>query len=231
MTIRNQLICTWSAVIFVVLGLAGFLIADFVPPMSPALSAEEVAAIYAGDTLSLRLAVLLIMTGGGFIVPFVAVISMQLMRIEQGIGPYTLAQLGVGSITALIFVFAGVFFTGAAFRPDHDPELTRMLNDLGWMTLLMTFSPFIVQNLAIGFCILGDNQDEPVFPRWVGYFNLWAAVLFVPGGLLTFFKTGPFAWDGLFVWWVPFVVFFSWYVLMIAVLLGVVKKQATAQPE
>jgi len=226
MTIRNQLICTWSAAIFVVLGVAGFLIADFVPPISPALSADEVAAIYAGDTLSMRLAVLLIMSGGGFIVPFVAVISMQLKRIEGELGTYTMAQLGVGSITALIFVFAGVFFTAAAFRPDHDPELTRMLNDLGWMTLLMTFSPFIVQNLTIGFCILSDKHDDPIFPRWVGYFNLWAAVLFVPGGLLTFFKTGPFAWDGLFVWWIPFVVFFSWYVLMIIVLHGVVKKQA-----
>jgi len=87
MTIRNQLICTWSAAIFVALGLAGFLIADFVPPISPALSANEVAALYAGNALSMRLAVLLIMSGGGFIVPFVAVISMQLKRVEGEIGP------------------------------------------------------------------------------------------------------------------------------------------------
>jgi len=147
-----------------------------------------------------------------------------------------MAQLGVGSITALVFVFAGVFFTGAAFRPVHDPELTRMLNDLGWMTLLMTLSPFIVhrssfivQNLTIGFFILSDKRDDPVFPRWVGYFNLRAAVLIIPGGLLTFFKTGPFAWDELPVWWIPFVVFFSWCVLMIVVLLGVVKKQARTE--
>jgi hypothetical protein len=38
--------------------------------------------------------------------------------------------------------------------------------------------------------------------------------LFIPGGLLTFFKIGPFAWNGLFVWWIPFLVFFTWYLLM-----------------
>jgi hypothetical protein len=44
------------------------------------------------------------------------------------------------------------------------------------------------------------------------------AVLFIPGGLLTFFKTGPFAWSGVFVYWVPLVVFFSWYLVMFVVL-------------
>ena len=132
---------------------------------------------------------------------------------------------------ALVFVFAGVFWTAAAFRPEHDPELTRMLNDPGWITMLMTFSPVIVQNISVGLCILSDRLPEPVFPRWVGFYNLWVAVLFVPGGMLTFFKTGPFAWDGLFVWWVPFLVFFTWYVGMFFVVLGVVKRQAQNTPQ
>jgi len=51
-------------------------------------------------------------------------------------------------------------------------------------------------------------------------------VLFVPGGLLTFFKTGPFAWNGIFVWWVPFLVFFSWYLVMFVMLRKAILKQA-----
>ena len=94
----------------------------------------------------------------------------------------------------------------------------------------MTFAPFIIQNIALGLCILSDKQAEPIFPRWVGYYNLWVAVLFVPGGLLTFFKTGPFAWDGLFVWWVPFAVFFSWYIAMPFILMGAIKQQAQSEP-
>jgi hypothetical protein len=40
----------------------------------------------------------------------------------------------------------------------------------------------------------------------------------VPGGLLTFFKKGPFAWSGVFVYWVPLVVFLGWYLVMFAML-------------
>ena len=56
MNIRNQLVCAWSAIGFAVICLAGFLFADLpIPPISPNLSAEEVAAIYSENTLSMRL--------------------------------------------------------------------------------------------------------------------------------------------------------------------------------
>ena len=105
-----------------------------------------------------------------------------------------------------------------------------MFNDAGWLMFLMPFTTFIVQNFAIGLAILGDRSAQPVFPRWVAYFNFWVAVLFLPGGLLTFFKSGPFAWNGLFAFWVPFVVFFTWYILMFALLRKGIIAQATASP-
>ena len=54
MDIRNQLICAWSAMGFAAICLAGFLFANFIPPISPNLSAEEVAAIYRENALSMR---------------------------------------------------------------------------------------------------------------------------------------------------------------------------------
>ena len=85
----------------------------------------------------MRLGILLIMSSAGFICSFAAALAVQMKRIEGDLAPiFTFAQLGAGCISTLVFVFAGVFWTGAAFRPDHDPELTRMLNDLGWITLL-----------------------------------------------------------------------------------------------
>ena len=226
MTNRNEMICVWSGMAFAVLCLAGFIIADIIPPQSPALSAAEIAAIYDENTLSMRFAFLLIMTSGGFIVPFAAALAMQMRRIEGDTAPLAASQLGAGSVTCLIFVFAAVFWTGAAFRPDRDIEMIRMLNDLGWMTMLMTFAPFIMQNFSFGLAVLCDKSETPIFPRWVGYYNFWTGVLFIPGGMLTFFKTGPFAWDGLFVWWVPFALFFTWYVLMFFIMRSVVKRQA-----
>jgi hypothetical protein len=66
--------------------------------------------------------------------------------------------------------------------------------------------------------VLGDRNASPEMPRWVGFMNLWVAVLFIPGGFLTFFKTGPFAWNGVFVYWIPLVVFLGWYLVMVVLL-------------
>ena len=52
-------------------------------------------------------------------------------------------------------------------------------------------------------------------PRGAGYLNVWTVLLFLPGPMCVFFKTGPFAWDGLFAWWIPFVVFMAWMVIML----------------
>ncbi len=78
----------------------------------------------------------------------------------------------------------------------------------------------------MGHAIMSVQHEQPIFPRWVGYFNIWVAVLFIPGGLLTFFKTGPVAWNGLLAFWMPVVVFFAWYIVMFFVLRTVIRDRA-----
>ena len=87
MDIRNQLICAWSAMGFAAICLAGFLFANFIPPISPNLSAEEVAAIYRENALSMRFGILLIMSSAGFICSFAAALAMQMKRIEGDLAP------------------------------------------------------------------------------------------------------------------------------------------------
>jgi len=228
MNVRGQMVCAWGAIGFAGMGLLGFIVANIIPPMSPNLSAEAIAAIYQENTLSMRFGFLLFMTSTGFMCAFVAAVAMQMKRIEGGIGPYTTMQIAAGSLTALIFVVATVFWTGAAFRPNGDPEIIRVLNDLGWIMLLMTFAPFIMQNFSLGLCVLSDGGEIKVMPRWVGYYNFWTGVTFIPGGMLTFFKTGPFAYDGLFVWWIPFTFFFGWFPVMFFVIRKAIMEQEAA---
>jgi uncharacterized protein (DUF983 family) len=47
----------------------------------------------------------------------------------------------------------------------------------------------------------------------------------VPGVMCLLFKTGPFAWNGLFVFWIPLAVFGSWFVVMSLLLLRAIKNQ------
>ncbi|MFP6681404.1 MAG: hypothetical protein VCB07_04325 [Gammaproteobacteria bacterium] len=45
MNIRGQMVCAWGAIGFAGMGLLGFIVANIIPPMSPNLSAEAIAAI------------------------------------------------------------------------------------------------------------------------------------------------------------------------------------------
>jgi hypothetical protein len=80
----------------------------------------------------------------------------------------------------------------------------------------------VLQTLAIGTAIFLDTADgrsDPVFPRWAGYLNYWAALLFLPGSVTVFFHTGPFAWNGILTWYLPLSVMAAWIVVMSILLL------------
>ena len=229
MNTRIQLLCAWCGVAFAILFTIGFWpLAHFMPPPSPTRGALEVAAMYQAHTNQIRLGLLVMMAASACILPFAAVITAQMKRMEDTPTVLSYLQLVSGGIGVVFFIVPCLLWSIAAFRPERDAELIHLMNDAGWLMFLMPFTTFIVQNFAIGLAILGDKSAQPVFPRWVAYLNFWVAVLFLPGGLLTFFKTGPFAWNGLFAFWVPFVVFFAWYVVMFMMLRKGIIAQAAA---
>jgi hypothetical protein len=231
MNTRNQLLCAWSGIAFVVVFTIGFwFLANFLPPPSPRATAAEIAALYRQNTLQIRFGMLLMMACSGLISPFVAVIAVQMKRMEGKASVLTYAQLSSGSVGVLFFVLPALTWSITAFRPDRDPQLTLLLNDMGWILFLMPFTSFVVQNICIGLAVLGDKSEQPAFPRWVGFFNFWVSVLFLPGGIITFFKSGPFAWNGLFGFWVPLVVFFIWYIVMFLFLRAGILSQAKLSP-
>lgn len=229
MNTRSQLLCAWSGFVFTMIFMIGFwIVAGFVPPPSPNASAVDIAAIYQENTWQIRLGLFMMMGCSGLISPFVAALSIQMKRMEGSPSILTYTQLSSGSVGLVFFILPCLIWTAAAFRPERDADLILLLNDLGWIVFLMPFTTFVVQNFALGFAILGDKGKVPVFPRWVGYFTLWVAIVFVPGGLLTFFKNGPFAWNGVFAFWVPLVVFFGWYLVMFVFLRKGIIEQAIA---
>jgi membrane protein implicated in regulation of membrane protease activity len=79
-------------------------------------------------------------------------------------------------------------------------------------------SSAVVEFACIGLVILADERNTGVFPRWAGYFNLWVALLVAPAGIVPFFKHGPFAWNGIFSFFMPMVVFAAWVVVMVVLL-------------
>jgi hypothetical protein len=111
-------------------------------------------------------------------------------------------------------VMAFMFWQVAAFREELSPETVRMLNDLAWVPFVGLTSTAVILAFSIGMAIFSDQRDTPVFPRWLGWFNVWAATMFTPGSLCVFFKHGPFAYNGLIAWYLPVCVFSIWGVLI-----------------
>jgi hypothetical protein len=223
---RMQMLCLWCGPAAMVLfGIGWWGLAGFVPPPSPNDSALEIQQVYVDNTDGIRAGLVLTMFAGTLTGIFAAAICVQMRRVEGRYTPLSYTELGMGMLGVLLFILTTMPMQVAAFRPeDTDPELLRTINDLGFIPFVGIFAPAFAQNIAIALVAFKDTEQR-VFPRWLGYYNVWVALLFLPAVLLYFFKTGPFAWDGVFVWWVPLTIFSSWFIVMFVVLRKSIQRQ------
>jgi hypothetical protein len=222
-----QRLFAWSGPAFIViLGIGLWSLAGVIPPPSPSHTAGEIAAFYRAGTGSIRLGLQVAMVGTALLVPFTIVIFQQMRRMEGSDAPWAYLQLCGGIAGMFLFITPYMVLQGGIFRvQENSPETLRTVNDIVWVMFVSPFSLFFLQLLAIGVCTLRQRAPEPVFQRWVGYFNLWCSLVFCAGFAVPFFKTGPLAWDGLFVWWIPLTVLTAWVLVMAWVVLRAVSGQ------
>ena len=209
-----QRICAWSGPVFAGIFLVCIILMGFIPPPSPAYDAATLAQIYESNRLLIQVGATVVMQASILMLLWVAVISIQLRRIEQGPPILSLIQLICGVCANFLFTFVTAAWTVAAFRPQLEPTEIQAWTDLSFFLLMMPVTVLTVQAIAIGVAILSDKREKPLFPRWVGFYNLWFSLLILPGGLVTFFKTGPFAYDGILVFWLALTLFSSWNFVM-----------------
>jgi hypothetical protein len=222
---KVQRICLWCGPVALGVFFAGLLIAGWFPPPSPHDNALQVAHMYQTHTDRIRIAALIIALAGALTAPYVAVISTQMKRIEGPSGPLSQIQLGCGVLGVLLFTIPTFFWQAAAYDPHRSPQITQALHVAGWLPLIAAIFPAIVQNFSIAGAIFTDKRANPVFPRWLGYANIWIATLFLPSGLVLFFHHGPFAWNGIFTFWLAATVFGIWFVLMMICMLKAIAQQ------
>jgi hypothetical protein len=213
---RIQLVCVWCGPALVVLGLLGMALAGIfpVPPAADGTTAETVAA-YAEHPNLVRAGLILATSALSLIGPLVAVITTWMLRMERGRPPtLSILQTVAGAVTWIMLMVPLIVMNVAAFRPERSPELTQTLTDLAWILFLTPVAPFLIQNVAIGAAVLSDPSPRPSVPRWVGYANFWVGLSFVPSLLAYFFKSGPFAWHGVFVFYLTFAAYSFWVLMM-----------------
>lgn len=204
-------ICGWCGPLTVIVASIGWLLAGVIPfPLGPGQSADEVASFYAaGVRVPMGLAVASI--GLSLVIPLVASIGYIMIRQRTSL-LLALVQLVTGTVTAGLLVMSMLIMATAGFRPERSPEVTMALNDLSWLLFLTPVGPFVIQNLAIAAATLSD--PTPLFPRWLGFLNLWVGFTFTFDVLAFAFKSGPFAWNGVFIFWLALTTYSIWLFAM-----------------
>lgn len=223
------LFCAWCGPIFAVVYFGGLILAGQFPVFSPSLSAEEVANFYQTNTNWHRVGQVLAFLGATFYLPFQAVMSSQIRRMEGSSPINTYVQLSGGIATACInFIIPQLFLITALFRPERAPEITQMLHDFAWITMLIILNTNCVQYFAIVRAVIKDNElnAEPIFPRWIIYINYLTGLSFFIDVLVAFYRTGPFAWNGLICLYIPATIWVAWIFAMTNVLIKAIRRQA-----
>jgi hypothetical protein len=212
---RIQLAAVWAGPIFFVIYVVAFVgFARFVPPPPPSWDPERIADLFSDHAVQIRVGMVVGLLAATLLIPFFGVISVQISRIEKGLPLLALMQFGGAILLVVFFQLCGMLWIAATFRSELDPESVRMLNDLSWLMFVMVFPGYVLQLSCVAIASFMDSSAQPIWPRWVGYLNLWIAFSGAGGGLAVFFKGGPFAWNGLVGFYIPIAAFTIWIVVM-----------------
>jgi len=218
MSTRDQRICLWLTVVFgVLLAIAFSLFPGFFPPMSPTMSAQEVADFYRANVGRIRTSMIALNILGITLIPFFMLIVGLMKRMANSSAAFAYSYFSAAVSGATLFALANLAWLIAAFRPDRDPQLIQLLNDFAWFAFVTPVGMIMAQNLCLALGIYLDDRTKPVFPRWIGHFNIVTALLMAPSAFAMMFKTGPLAWDGFLAFWLRFGTFALYLLVMLVV--------------
>jgi hypothetical protein len=210
---RSQRAILWWGITFAVIyGIAFIFLMQFVPPPDATMAAPEVAEWYSERHDEIRIGAMIASWTGAFFLPIFAVLTIQVARVEQGRKIWTVLTAMGGAMMSIFLVLPPLFWGVAAYTDGRvDSEVTTLMHELGTLTLVTTDQYYIfafVALVVISF-IPTDVAHSP-FTRWYGYFTAWAAFMFEAGAIAFIPRTGPFAWDGLLVFWSPLTIVSLW---------------------
>ena len=211
--------------------LAYVLFPVFAPPLSPTMTPQEVAAFFKEYNTGILGVVILVNLIAGSLVPLFAVAAVQMSRIRTSSSVFTYAYVICVGVGTTAFILADYCWGVAAFRPDRDPELISLLNDMAWFFFIAPVGTIVVQNLCLAVSTYLDDRSDPIFPRWFAHFNVIVAVLLIPSAFSILFTSGPLAWDGGVSFTLRIVVLATYVVVMFVVLLRTVNRQGSEQEE
>lgn len=208
--------CAWAGPVFLIGYLLTWGIMGFnVPPFEPGIGINDLYAHYVNNSTRIRLAFVLSV----FFMPFYFVFSSAVSRVMQHVegsgGTLSIVEQMGGATTTVVGMVAGVSWMAAAFHvEERTPEIVRAMHEFGWLFFDTTYMVTSLQMLALGIAFLMDRRSVPLIPRWLCWYTFAVVAAFLPLTLLPFFYHGPFAWSGLFCYWISLGTWFFWVLFL-----------------
>ena len=222
----GELILFWTLPAVALIWISAFfLFPGFLHPMSPTMSADEVAGFYRDEAARIRYSMILFNWFGVGLVPVVVLLALQVRRMAHRTPILSYSLIACAGGPPALFLIANMFWLLGAFRPDRAPELTMLFNDLAWITFSVMVSYLIAQCLLLALAIYWDRNETPVFRPWVAHFNVATAVALMPAAFTALALDGPFAWDGLLSFWLKNIAIATWIIVMGVVLGQTIMRQ------
>lgn len=227
-----QMVGVWCGLGFVFwFFFASWPMAQFIPPPSPTLTGEQLLAKYADNIWMVRAAMPVGLIAGMLVVPFSVTMAIQIARLEGRIPFWAITCVAAGACNAVAFYLPFIFFSAAYYRLDRAPELVQLISDMAWLEYLMVWPPIIMQILCVAIVGLSYKGPLQILPRWFCWLSIWVSLLIAPAGLVIFFQTGPFAWNGLISWWIPAGTFAGYWLILTWIMRNAVLQHAAEAAE
>lgn len=220
-----ELVSAWAGPVFLLTFVICFMILgmNLPAPPSPTLSADVIASRISSHVGSLRAGWVLGLVFISFYMPWSAQISAHMARIEEHARTMTYLQLIGGALTVFVVSFAILCWSIATFRPDRPAPIQQMLTDFGWLSLETQWALTTMQMWAMAFIGLADRRAAPLWPRWVCWLSIWCGFSFLPASMTQYLKTGPFAWDGVLSFYIPYAAWLIWCLVISIYMIGDVR--------
>lgn len=220
-SVISQKIGLWCSWVFAALTVIGWLgIAHFYAP-APADLGLEATKVWYTETYHWQTIIgcTIFYIACGFLVPASIQFGIMLSKIE---GRYPLwsitAAVGGIFISVIIFLNACAWIV-AAYRPETGADVIQAWNDWAWMAFLLGWLYLAVEMIATGIVEMQDKRAVPMIPRWLTWLTFAGAASLLTAAGPAFFQSGPFAYHGLFGFYLPMTVWgtylllTSWYML------------------
>jgi hypothetical protein len=225
MNYKAQITCVWIGLLGgIIIGIGQYGLMHYMPPISASLSAAEISDFLRIHHTQFLAGCILLQLGYAGVIFMCAPLAVLIMKMESPSRLWTYLFLMSTAIAYMASFLAYALYAAAAFRPDRPAEITLALNDLANLAYVGVVAPALPQFGSLGLAILGDRSPTRIFPRWVGYLNIWTALGSMPSAFICFFYHKPFSWDGFVGFWIPVGIFFIWVPVMIIYTIKALKR-------